>query len=136
VKYDIFVSLVQRLAELRSDESAETIIRATLETLSERLSIGQAEHLAAQLPREVAEVMKIEPERHGEAFTLEEFFKRVSRRADENINEIVHQVRAVTEVVTEAVSPNELDELFAQLPYEFQQLFYAGPGRNNSQSEL
>lgn len=136
MKYDIFVSLVQRLAELRSNESAEIIIHATLETLSERLSIGQAEHLAAQLPREIGEVMKIDPERHGEMFTLDEFFKRVSRRADENINEVVHQVRAVTEVVSEAVSPSELDELFAQLPYEFQQLFYAGPGHNDSQSEL
>ncbi len=50
MKYDEFISQVQRRANLASREEAERATRATLETLGERLAGGEAKDLAAQLP--------------------------------------------------------------------------------------
>jgi uncharacterized protein (DUF2267 family) len=112
------------------------IIRATLETLGERLAAGEPDHVASQLPQEIGVFLKVPPERRGQPFSLEEFFRRVQRRSHERPAELVRHVRAVTEVLREAVQPNELVDMYAQLPDDFRQLFYAGPGPGESRSAL
>jgi uncharacterized protein (DUF2267 family) len=135
MKYDHFVNAVVTLAQLPSHGDAIKIIRATLETLAERLKGGEADHLASQLPEEIGVFLKNPEEQGGEAFSIDEFFKRVQRRSGIRMEKLVHQVHAVTEVLKEAVSPNEMMDMYAQLPYEFRQLFDAGP-INESSSEI
>jgi uncharacterized protein (DUF2267 family) len=45
MKYDEFISQVQRRADLASREEAERATRATMETLGERLAGGEAKDL-------------------------------------------------------------------------------------------
>ena len=52
-EHDQFLTTVQQKAGI-SRERAEAAARATLETLAERLSSGEARDVAAQLPPELA----------------------------------------------------------------------------------
>ncbi|HWM59183.1 MAG TPA: DUF2267 domain-containing protein, partial [Pseudonocardia sp.] len=52
MKFDEFVNEVADRAGVSRDE-AESLVRATLRTLAERLSGGEAEDLRAQLPKQL-----------------------------------------------------------------------------------
>jgi len=52
VKGEQFIAEVNNLAELDSDEDAQKTVRATLQTLRERLAGNEPADLAAQLPPE------------------------------------------------------------------------------------
>ena len=62
-----------------TQRAAELAITATLETLNERLTGGEAKDLAAQLPKEVQPALQPKTE-EAEAFSLEEFYRRVAER--------------------------------------------------------
>ncbi len=121
MKYDEFVGRVQQRAHLASNAEAIGAIRATLQTLAERLAGGEANDLASQLPRELAHYLR-EPQR-TEAWTLDEFFERVSKREQVDLPDSVHHSRAVISVLVEAVSPGEIEDILAQLPEEYEALF-------------
>ena len=102
--------------------AAERAITATLETLSERLTGGQANNLAAQLPGELQAPLRRTAE-EAEDFSLEEFYRRVSEREGVDIDTARNDVSAVMTVLRLAVTGGELDNLIAQLPSEFNALF-------------
>ncbi|MDW6057618.1 DUF2267 domain-containing protein [Streptomyces sp. FXJ1.4098] len=58
MRYEELTSQVQALAQLPDRRSAERAVRATLETLAERIPDGLADHMAAQLPPEAAGSMR------------------------------------------------------------------------------
>jgi uncharacterized protein (DUF2267 family) len=124
MKYERFVGQVQDRARLDSRGAAVQAIRATLETLRQRLQKGEADDLAAQLPEEVGVYLKSEapPER----FELKEFFHRVAQAEQADEPEAAHHARAVASVLKEAVSGGEMADLRAQLPPEFAPLFEFG----------
>ncbi len=126
MKHDEFIGQVQHRARLSSRGAAERATRATLEILAERLAGGEAKDLAAQLPPELAEHLRGGWSAMGERFSLEEFFRRVSQREGVDLPEAVFHARAVIEVLSEAVSQGEMDDVRAQLPAEFNRLFEAG----------
>ncbi|SRR6266851_4822569 len=126
MKHDEFIGQVQHRARLSSRGAAERATRATLETLAERLAGGEAKDLAAQLPPELAEHLRGGWSAMGERFSLDEFFRRVSQREGADLPDAVFHARAVIEVLSEAVSQGEMDDVRAQLPAEFNRLFEAG----------
>jgi uncharacterized protein (DUF2267 family) len=126
MKHDEFVGQVKHRARLSSRGEAERATRATLETLAERLAGGEAKNLAAQLPQEIGEHLRREWSGVGERFDLAEFFRRVSLREGVDLPAAVFHARAVIEVLSEAVSRGEIDDVRAQLPAEFDRLFEAG----------
>jgi uncharacterized protein (DUF2267 family) len=126
MKHDEFIGQVQYRARLSSRGAAERATRATLETLAERLAGGEAKDLAAQLPPEIAEYLQGGWSAMGERFSLAEFFRRVSQREGADLPDAVFHARAVIEVLSEAVSQGEMDDVRAQLPAEFDRLFEAG----------
>lgn len=123
MKHDEFIGQVQHRARLASRGDAEIVTRATLETLAERLSGGEADDLASQLPRGIAEYLRTEFAGEGMRFSMEEFFERVSRREGVDVPKAIYHARAVTGVLSEAVSPGEMADLRAQLPREYARLF-------------
>lgn len=58
--HDEFIGQVQHRARLSSRGDAQTAVRATLETLAERLAGGEPSDLAAQLPDEYADLFDYE----------------------------------------------------------------------------
>lgn len=126
--YDEFVGQVQHEARLASSGQAVRTIRATLETLGERLHGGAAGNLAAQLPHEIG-LYLLEPV-FKEPFEIEEFFRRVSiRDGGVEIPLAIFHARAVIDVVRRAVSAGALEHVRAQLPEEYNRLFEIGRER-------
>jgi uncharacterized protein (DUF2267 family) len=126
MKHDEFIGQVQHRARLSSRGDAEVATRATLETLAERLAGGEADDLASQLPRGLAEHLRTGQAGAGEHFSMEEFFLRVSERERVDLPKAIYHARAVIAVLYEAVSPGEMADVRAQLPAEFSQLFEPG----------
>ena len=129
MQYDEFVGQVQNRAKLASNGEAVRAIRATLETLADRLAGGAADNLAAQLPREIGEYLRRESVGElsvGERFDLNEFFRRVAQKEQIDLPIAAYHARVVIEVVQEAVTPGEIAKIRAQLPDDYVPLFEAG----------
>jgi uncharacterized protein (DUF2267 family) len=133
VEYQDFINAVALRAKVSTDQAA-TLTRATLETLGGRISAGQAEDLAYQLPEGLDDCLR-EPLRREHAtssFGLEEFVQRVGDRPDVDRALAGAGVRAALTTLREAVSRDEFDDAVAQLPKEFWQVIEpvgAGGGR-------
>src|SRR5258708_16434616 len=122
MKHDEFIGRVQHHARLPSRGDAERARRARLETRGERLAGGEQKALASQLPPEIG-LHLLRCGGKGERFSLDEFYRRVSEREGEDLPLAVFHARAVIRVLSEAVSPGEINDILAQLPPEFDRFF-------------
>jgi uncharacterized protein (DUF2267 family) len=127
VQYDEFIDTVAREAGL-SREDAARAARATLRTLADRISGGEAEDIAAELPEELR--LSLRDGEHPEVFDRQEFVRRVVAREGGLIDEATaeHHVRAVFAALRHAVSPKEIHDAVSQLPKDLQELVAAGTG--------
>jgi cation transport regulator len=121
VKGEQFIAEVKNLAELDSDEDAQKTVRATLETLRERLAGNEPADLAAQLPPEIAPFVEGAGER--EAFSVQEFYERVAHKEGTKSEEAVKHARAVATVVQTAVTGGALEDVRSQLGNDYEELF-------------
>jgi uncharacterized protein (DUF2267 family) len=118
-----YVQFIEKVAE-QSNVSlgqAELVTQATLMTLAERITGGEARDLAAQLPKELRPFLDKNREQ-AEGFDLDEFVRRVSVRAGLDRETAERGVRAVFQTMHVAVSGGEFQDVMSQLPKEFQQL--------------
>lgn len=126
MNYDDFIGQVQTRARLSSLGDAVKATRATLETLGERLPLDEVKDLVSQLPPEIAYYLR-QRAAFLEKFGLDDFFKRVSEREPADLPDAVYHARVVISVLKNAVTQGEINDILAQLPDEFVQLFEAGP---------
>ena len=126
MKYSEFLGRVQNQARMGNESDAVSAVRATLETLGERLAGGQAEHAAAQLPQELGYYLRQGDEQ--ESFDLDTFYKRVADREGVDYPDAVHHAKVVMGVMSEAISPGEMRDLCAQLPPEYNDLLERNGG--------
>jgi uncharacterized protein (DUF2267 family) len=114
---DQFHDLVAARAD-RLRERVPALVEATLTTLAERISGGQAANLAAQLPEPLRAALTtaLEP---AQPFGVEEFADRVSLRAGVDAAEARVGASAVLVTVRGAVTPQIWDDVLAQLPQEY-----------------
>jgi uncharacterized protein (DUF2267 family) len=123
MKAEEFTKQVMQRTGLHTRVEEENAIRATLETLSEHLTPGEAENFASQLPPDVALYLKQPSSGDMERFSLDEFFLRVSEREGVELLEAINHARVVAAVLAEAVTVGQLEHLRAQLPNDIAQLF-------------
>lgn len=119
--YDQFVGQVEHRARLANREQAVAAIRATLMTLAERLFGEEAEHVASQLPREIGWYMRQVVVR--EPFDMDTFFSLVSEREPADLPDAVFHAQMVMDVLNQAISRGEMDDLIDQLPDDYGRLF-------------
>lgn len=120
-----FIHEVQYRAGLTSVELAEKATSAALETLAERISGDETDHLSAQLPPELVKPLqegKQDP-KSGEVFSLDEFVQRVSNREQVTLPEAMSHARLVLEVIAKAVTPGQWSDVKDNLPDEFESLW-------------
>jgi uncharacterized protein (DUF2267 family) len=122
MEYERFIAEVQDAAEVDTTEEAERITRTTLTTLAVRLGGGEAGDLADQLPEPLKEQVA-DAGVSQERFTLEDFFARIGEAEDIDPLEAEERVRAVTGVMSEAITRGELIDVFSRLPEDFTDLF-------------
>jgi uncharacterized protein (DUF2267 family) len=118
--YETFEKKVSSRAGIPRDR-AQVLIRATLETLGERLTRGEADDLASQLPKPAKEWLSTGPP-EAERFGLDEFVRRVSERTRVPPEEARTAVRAVFAALRLAVTGGEFKDVMSQLPQEFSEL--------------
>lgn len=129
--HDSFIGQVQNRAELASRGAALSATRATLQTLGERIQEGEATNLAAQLPDELGRFL----EEHAdttESFDFREFISRVAERDenlgdsgidDDDLSAAALHARAVVDVLDEAVTEGQIEDIRDQLPDDYGDLF-------------
>jgi uncharacterized protein (DUF2267 family) len=114
--YQGFIGAVQERAHIPGDE-AERVSCATLQTLSERISGGEAEDLAKRLPERLHSCLT---ETDGaDRFHFDEFVRRVAQRADIDESAAQRDSRAVFSALFHAVGPEEFHDMRSELPKDF-----------------
>lgn len=127
MQYHEFIGQIQHKARLGSLGDAVRAANATLQTLAERLPADEADHLAAQLPYEIGRFIR-EHATGAERFSVDEFYNRVTDREGIDKPQAVFHARAVLEVLQQAVSPGEIEQIRNQLPGDFMPLFAGSRG--------
>ncbi|MFG1942206.1 DUF2267 domain-containing protein [Nonomuraea sp. NPDC048826] len=130
MRHDDFIGQVQARARLSDRAHAERAIRASLETLGERLPESLADKLAAQLPHEIGENLR-RTEVYGglgtgEHFNREEFIRRVASRAGCDERRAVFLARVVFEVTDEATQGRIMTKVRESLTQELRELATVG----------
>jgi uncharacterized protein (DUF2267 family) len=120
VNYDKFIETVSGRVKLPYDQ-AESITYATLQTLAERISGGEARDLASQLPKPLHDPLAKRQE-VAEPFDVDEFLNRVWQRSGLDAEQVTDGVRAVFATVRQAVTAGEFEDVMTQLPREFADL--------------
>jgi uncharacterized protein (DUF2267 family) len=119
---DTFIATVEDYAGVDREE-AERAIRATLETLGERLTEGEVRDIAAYLPDALRPFLR----GGGNAgrLDLRDFLGRVSERAGVPMPTAARYARAVFTALGRALPRREQRDLAAQLPDDFAVLLEA-----------
>jgi uncharacterized protein (DUF2267 family) len=120
MKYEEFITHVTQDADLSKEEAAR-LARATLATFAERITGGEAQKLAAQLPVPLNAAL-ISAHEHAEVFSVQEFVERTAERAGTDPDVAKVASRAVLGSLREAVTPGELDDALSQLPAAFHRM--------------
>jgi uncharacterized protein (DUF2267 family) len=116
VNYERFLSIVQREADI-DPESAATAVRATFDTLSERLLAGVSGRFAELVPAETARW--ISPKGERELFSADEFLRRTAVRAGVDVQAAEQYARAVFYALSRAVTAPDFELMAAELPKEY-----------------
>ncbi|HEX7301161.1 MAG TPA: DUF2267 domain-containing protein [Solirubrobacteraceae bacterium] len=115
-----FIATVAQQAGLSWD-AAERAVSATLATLAERLSPGEARDVAEQLPVELRGWLTTD--RPAEPFHVDEFVRRVAmREGRRDLAEVERHVRAVFHALVHEIGRDELEDVRAELPKDFEPL--------------
>jgi uncharacterized protein (DUF2267 family) len=120
VDYETFTRTTAQRAGMPEDK-AEQVERATLRTLADRITGGEAQDLASQLPARLKDALRPAHE-EAEPFDLDEFIRRVAERGDVSPDEARTATADVLTTVRDAVTPGEFDDVLSQLPKEFREL--------------
>ncbi|MDJ0703933.1 MAG: DUF2267 domain-containing protein [Leptolyngbyaceae cyanobacterium MO_188.B28] len=125
MKYNEFTKHVQSFSQTDSLDEAERAIRATLETLAERIQGDAASKVAEQLPEEMHPYLRGQEGQTSSPFTLQEFYQRVSQKEGIDPATAVMHVRGVFAVLNAAVPPEEFGEVQTTLSDDYEELFAA-----------
>lgn len=121
MKFDDFMGQVQNRLELPDTGRAVRATRAVLQSLGERLQAGEAKDLAGPLPMEV-DFYLLSAE-SGQRFDYDEFVGRVADRANVDRAEAAYYGKVVVGLVSEHVPAGEIEQVRAQLPDDYEDLF-------------
>ncbi len=120
MQYNEFLQKVQQEAHLGTRNDAETLTRAVIETLGERLSDLPRENAKAQLPNELQELLMA---RSHAVYEVPEFYRRVGARAGMEYYDSAERTWQVMNVLRQALPNSEVQAMFTNLPDTFHQLF-------------
>lgn len=123
MNHDTFIGQVKNRASLASRGDAEAATRAVLETLAERLAGNEPANAAAQLPEGLAAYLQHSNAGSGTRYSLDEFFQLVSQREEVELPQATYHAQVVMEVLGEAISKGEMDDIKVHLPPEYDPLF-------------
>jgi uncharacterized protein (DUF2267 family) len=120
MKYDEFLKRVGERTGLSSPDDADRTAVTVLQVLSERLAGGEPEDLLAQLPKELKE--RVTPVPEPNPLDPDEFIERVASELGITTEEARTRIRGVFDVLRDAVTPGEFEDVLSQLDREYAEL--------------
>ena len=124
--YERFITTVQQKASI-SRRKAERAAQATLETLAERLSPGEARDLADALPAPAAGWLFTDTD--AASFDADEFLRRVAERLGSDVETAERYAKGVFIALGRAVGDKEIADMTAELSHDFAPLVSEAQGR-------
>ncbi|MFC3504884.1 DUF2267 domain-containing protein [Micromonospora krabiensis] len=104
------------------DDTARSLTEATLRTLAERISGGQAAELADHVAHELRPLLARADVEEPDVFAYDEFVRRVAERAGVGPSLAERGAGAVLQTLHRVVGHREFEQAMAQLPTEIQAL--------------
>ncbi|MDQ4095319.1 MAG: DUF2267 domain-containing protein [Actinomycetota bacterium] len=121
--FDQFVMRVQETGRLDSREQAEATTRTVIRLLAERLAPDEGSQLVTQLPRELEQEIARTTGVGVIKFSMNEFLERVEEETGvAGRAKAATRARAVTRVLADSVSTEEVGGLVSQLPKSLEDL--------------
>jgi uncharacterized protein (DUF2267 family) len=120
MKYDELVKHVRQRAGIEDREEAARTVQVVIQALADRLTGDEAEDLLAQLPEPLKSSIVVNPE--PEPLTANEFVLWVAEELELPEDDAANRVRAVFEMLRDAVTPGEFHDVLVQLPSGFFEL--------------
>ena len=121
-RYERFITTIEQRAGI-SWAGAERAARATLQTLGERISSGQARELAEDLPPELRGWL-LDDGVEAQDFDAGEFLRRVAEREEVDPETAEHHAKAVFIALARLVRGEEIARMAAQLPDGYKALLH------------
>ena len=118
-----FLARVRELGEYDSQDEAEKVTEAVLQVLAQRISPGEVDDLASQLPGSLGKTLSEAKPQQAESFGIEEFSRRVAERTGARPRTAQWDASAVLTTVADAVTGGELNQILSQLPSSYAVLF-------------
>lgn len=118
-----FYTNVQRRAGLGTVDEAQEATDAVLQTFAERLTSGEVDDLATQLPEPLGEKMTDIDADSIEQLSADTFLQRVANREKVDKSTAEEHTQAVIAVLSTALTDGEFEDARAQFPDDFNQLF-------------
>ncbi|WP_330336170.1 DUF2267 domain-containing protein [Streptomyces sp. NBC_00557] len=123
MRYDEFLARVRERGEYHSQAEAAEVTEAVLSVLAERISPGEIDDLASQLPGPLGPGLAEAKHERPESFGIEEFHRRVAERIGGRPRTAQWDSGAVLSTVADSVSGGELNQVISQLPSSYAALF-------------
>ncbi|MEU6532213.1 DUF2267 domain-containing protein [Streptomyces sp. NPDC046928] len=123
MKYDGFLAQVRERGEYKDQGEAADVTSAVLEVLAQRISPGEVEDLASQMPGPLGQVLLQATPEQTRSFGIEEFYDRVAERTNARPRTAQWDTSAVLTTVADAVTGGELNQIISQLPSSYAILF-------------
>jgi uncharacterized protein (DUF2267 family) len=120
--YDAFISTVARRGGLGTEEAVRAT-EATLETLAERITPGEAREVVKQLPMELSGWI-LSHRRGPQPFDVDEFLGRVAAREDTDLDTAEDHARAVFAALRAVLDEKEVADLAAEVPEDLHPLLF------------
>jgi uncharacterized protein (DUF2267 family) len=120
MKYDQVVKEVKDRTEIEDRAEAERTLLVVLQALADRLIGTEAEQLLAQLPEPLKSEVIVDEQ--PIPMTARDFVEWVASELEIKPEEAEERVRAVFDVLQEAVTPGEFHDVLVQLPSGFAEL--------------
>ncbi|NUQ99409.1 MAG: DUF2267 domain-containing protein [Streptomyces sp.] len=123
MKYDEFLARVRERGEYTDQDEAAKVTEEVLSVLAGRISPGEVDDLASQLPGPLGQVLPSAKRQQAESYGIEEFYRRVAERTGARPRTALWDASAVLTTVADAVSGGELNQVISQLPSSYAVLF-------------
>ncbi|MFC0097128.1 DUF2267 domain-containing protein [Micromonospora marina] len=108
-------------------DDARALTQATLRTLAERISGGEAAELSAHVAHELRPLLARPRTDDPEAFGYDEFLRRIAERAGVSPAEAERGARAVVQALHRVIGPAAFHRALSQLPARIGELAQPAP---------
>ncbi|MFD1210989.1 DUF2267 domain-containing protein [Arthrobacter sp. GCM10027362] len=121
MKYDEFLAKVQERGDLPGRDESERAVRSALGLLGRRLTGGESDDVASQVPEELMPLLLVSDE--PEPIGPEQFLDRLGEDTGADRESARRTAAAVLTTLAEGITEGQLRHILSQLPSGYAEFF-------------